>query len=80
MRQARRFFAWEQSGKQVEVENKRDAERLALNLPPQLTGEEVLLLKKQYDVAFNKKRPITKAQCPSKPYSELKIGHAETLW
>ena len=71
---------WEQSGKRVEIENKRDAERLASNLPPQLRGEEVLLLKKQYEVAFNKKRPITKAQCPSRPYLELKVGHAETLW
>ena len=38
--------AMEQSGKRVEVENKRHAERIASNLPPQLTGEEVLLLKK----------------------------------
>ena len=57
--------AWEQSGKRVEIENKRDAERLVSNFPLQLTGEEVLLLEKQYEFAFNKKRTITVAQCPS---------------
>ena len=72
--------AWEQAGKRVEVENKRDAERLASNLPPQLTAEDVLLLKKQFETNFNKGRAITKAQTPSKAYLELKVGHAETLW
>ena len=66
--------AWEASSKRVEVETKRDAERLASNLPPQLTGEEVLLLKQQFEAAFNRTRAITKAQCPSKAYLELKVG------
>ena len=72
--------AWEAAGKRVEVEDKRDAERLSANLPPQLTGEDVLLLKKQFEKNFNRGRTITAAQTPSKAYLELKVGHAETLW
>ena len=33
--------AWEQATKRLEVENKRDAERISANLPPQLTAEDV---------------------------------------
>lgn len=72
--------AWEQSAKRVEVDNKRDAERLASNLPPQIHGEEIQLLKKKFEATYNKGRTISKAFVPSKPYLELKIGHAETMW
>ena len=47
-------MAWEQAHKHTEVENKRDAERRAANLPPQLTGEDVVLFKKQFEKNFNK--------------------------
>ena len=73
-------MAWEQANKRTEVENKRDAERRAADLPPQLTGEDVVLLKKQFEKNFNKNRVITKAQTPSKSYLELKVGHAESMW
>ena len=73
-------MAWEQACKRTDVENKRDAERLASNLPPQLSGEDVLLLKKQFEANYNKGRKITNAQTPSKAYLELKVGHCETLW
>ena len=72
--------AWEQSAKRVEVENTRDAVRLADNLPPQITGEDVLMLKKRFEHDHNKKKPISKSLVPSKPYLELKLGHAESLW
>ena len=72
--------AWEQSAIRIVVENKRDAERVASGLPPQLTGEELALLKAKFEKAFNRNKPITKAQVPSKPYLELKTLHAETMW
>ena len=72
--------AWEQTSKRVEVDNRRDAERLAANLPPQMQGEELLLLKKKFEAAYYKGRSISKAFVPSKPYLELKLGHAETSW
>ena len=72
--------AWEQTSKRVEVDNRRDAERLAANLPPQMNGEELLLLKKKFELAYYKGRSISKAFVPSKPYLELKLGHAETSW
>ena len=72
--------AWEQCRKRVEVENTREAERIAQNLPPQLGVDDVPMLKKRFEKDFNKGRVITKAQCPSKPYLELKVGHAEVLW
>ena len=73
-------MAWEQACKRSEVENKRDAERLSQNLPPQLTGEDVILLKAQFEKNFNKGRKITTDQTPSQTYLELKVGHAETRW
>ena len=73
-------MAWEQACKRSEVENKRDAERVAQDLPPQLTGEDLILLKQQYEKNFNKKRKLTQSQVPSKSYLELKVGHAETRW
>ena len=55
-------MAWEQACKRTDVENERDAKRLASNLPPQLSGEDVLLLKKQFEAHYNKGRTITHAQ------------------
>ena len=78
--QGKLVSAWEQSSVRVVVENKRDAERVASGLPPQLTGEELTLLKVKFEKAYNRSRPLTKAQVPSKPYLELKTLHAETLW
>ena len=72
--------AWEQVGVRVQVDNKREADRLSQNLPPQLTGEDVLLLKKQFETHYNKGREIDKSQVPSKSYLELKVGHATTMW
>ena len=72
--------AWEQVGIRVQVDNKREAERLSQNLPPQLTGEDVLLLKKQFEKHHNKGREIDKSQVPSKTYLELKVGHVQTRW
>ena len=72
--------AWEQTRKRIEVENRREAERIAQNLPPQLSGEDVTVLKKKFETDFNKNRPITEAQTPSKPYLELKISHLENYW
>ena len=72
--------AWEQAKKRVEVENKREAERVSQNLPPQLTTEVVVMLKKQFEKAFNRNIKLNDAACPSKPYLELKIGHVESNW
>ena len=78
--QGRVTSAWEQCRKRVDVENTREAERVAQNLPPQLPPDDVPFLKKKFEMDFNKGKPITKAQCPSKPYLELKVGHAEIMW
>ena len=53
--------ALEQSAKRVDVDNKRDADRLASNLPPQINGEELILLKKMFEKAYHKGRSISKA-------------------
>ena len=45
-----------------------DAERIAANMPPQLTTDDIILLKKKFELTYNKKRDITKAQAPSKAY------------
>ena len=42
--------AWEQASKRLEVDTKRDAERLSANFPPQILQEELFLLKKQYAI------------------------------
>ena len=62
------------------MENTREAERIAQTLPPQLGVDDVPALKIKFERDFNRGEPITKAQCPSKPYLELKVGHAETMW
>ena len=47
--QGKVISAWEQSAKRIEVEYRKDAERLASNLPPQINGEEILMLKKKFE-------------------------------
>ena len=73
-------MAWEQANKRSEVENKREAERLAANLPPQMNPDELILLRKQFEKNVNRGNAISDAETPSKAYLELKIGHAETTW
>lgn len=72
--------AWEQACKRTEVDNKRGAERISQNFPPQLNTEELKMLRKQFEKNVNRGKPITDAECPSKAYLELKVGHAETSW
>ena len=73
-------MAWEQANKRTEVENKKEAERLSANLPPQLNPDDVILLRKQFEKNLNRGIPLSDAETPSKAYLELKVSHAETSW
>ena len=42
----------------VRERHERDAERLSANLPPQLSGEDVVLLRKQFSKNLNGGRPL----------------------
>jgi hypothetical protein len=72
--------AWEQAKKRVEVDNTREAERVAQSLPPQLTAEDLVVLKKKFERDHLKGKPLTDDKCPSKPYLELVVGHIESFW
>ena len=47
LEQGKIISAWEQAGIRVGLENKREAGRINSNLPPQLTGEDVVTLKRE---------------------------------
>ena len=59
---------WEQACKRTEVETQKDAERRAANLPPQLSEDDVYLLKKMYEKqcvgALELSRPYACSQPP----------------
>ena len=80
LEQGKLVSAWEQSATKIDVETKRDAERQSPNLPPQLTDEDLTLLRTAFEKHHNRGREISDDQCPSKPYLELEVGHMENLW
>ena len=80
LEQGKLVSAWEQSATKIDVETKRDAERQSANLPPQLTDEDLTLLRTAFEKHHNRGREISDDQCPSKPYLELEVRHMENLW
>ena len=80
LEQGKLVSAWEQASTWIEVDTKRDAQRRSQNLPPQLTDEDLELLRAGFVKHFNKGKPISDDQCPSKPYLEMEVEHMEHTW
>ena len=80
LEQGKIISAWETSAERIDVDTTREAQRVAANLPPQITDEDLILLKGRFGKDFNRKKEIPKSECPSRPYLEMKIGLMDSLW
>ena len=74
LEQGKIISAWETSAKRIDVDTTREAQRVAANLPPQVTDEDLILLKGRFEKDFNRKKEIPSPSAPPGRTSRLKSG------
>ena len=74
--QAKLISVWRSLQTAIEIDDKADAERKQLKLPPTISKKDIDAMRKLFENT-PEGFPVEKCVCPSKPYFQRKIGEIE---